>query len=271
MSEQLRWLDVARRPRWLAVLALMLAVAAAFAWLGQWQFERSFRVVGQDLSDTTVLSLAEVATPGEGLPAGIVDRLVSTEVTYAPADSFLIANRRQLQQDGSTISGYWLVTRATALHGETGATLTVALGFLEDREQALETLASWRESLVVQAFLPTVGRFEPSEAPQELPTAAPELQDGRVAILQSLSLAQLMNLYQPDSEAAPPPSYPGFIILEEAPEGMTTIEIGLQQSQLEINWLNIFYAVEWVVFAGFAIFLWWRLVADQRLRELGDL
>jgi hypothetical protein len=34
--------------------------------------------------------------------------------------------------------------------------------------------------------------------------------------------------------------------------------------------MNIFYAVEWVVFAGFAIFLWWRLVADDYRRTLED-
>jgi flagellar biosynthesis/type III secretory pathway M-ring protein FliF/YscJ len=34
--------------------------------------------------------------------------------------------------------------------------------------------------------------------------------------------------------------------------------------------MNIFYAVEWVVFAGFAIFLWWRLVADDYRRDLED-
>lgn len=36
-----------------------------------------------------------------------------------------------------------------------------------------------------------------------------------------------------------------------------------------MNWLNVFYALEWVVFAGFAVFLWWRLLADahRRLRS----
>jgi hypothetical protein len=34
-----------------------------------------------------------------------------------------------------------------------------------------------------------------------------------------------------------------------------------------LNWLNVFYAVEWVVFAGFAIFLWYRLVRDAVERE----
>jgi hypothetical protein len=34
-----------------------------------------------------------------------------------------------------------------------------------------------------------------------------------------------------------------------------------------VNWLTLFYAVEWVLFGVFAVFLWWRLVQDQRLRE----
>jgi surfeit locus 1 family protein len=29
----------------------------------------------------------------------------------------------------------------------------------------------------------------------------------------------------------------------------------------------VFYAVEWVVFAGFAVFLWYRLVRDAVERE----
>ena len=37
-------------------------------------------------------------------------------------------------------------------------------------------------------------------------------------------------------------------------------------------WLNIFYALEWIVFAGFAVYFWWRLVRDalERERELDD-
>jgi surfeit locus 1 family protein len=38
-----------------------------------------------------------------------------------------------------------------------------------------------------------------------------------------------------------------------------------------LNWLNIFYAVEWVIFAGFAIFLWYRLARDAWERELEEL
>jgi hypothetical protein len=31
----------------------------------------------------------------------------------------------------------------------------------------------------------------------------------------------------------------------------------------------VFYAAEWVIFAGFAVFLWWRLVRDEWEKEHG--
>jgi hypothetical protein len=33
-----------------------------------------------------------------------------------------------------------------------------------------------------------------------------------------------------------------------------------------INWLSAFYFLEWMLFAGFAVFLWWRLVRDEQIR-----
>ena len=39
---------------------------------------------------------------------------------------------------------------------------------------------------------------------------------------------------------------------------------------VEFSLLNLFYALEWVLFAGFALFLWWRLVQDERERIAAD-
>ena len=38
-------------------------------------------------------------------------------------------------------------------------------------------------------------------------------------------------------------------------------------TEAQINWLSAFYAVEWTVFCGFSVFLWWRLVRDAQLLE----
>ena len=45
-------------------------------------------------------------------------------------------------------------------------------------------------------------------------------------------------------------------IVAEAPEREVTL-----------NLLNVFYAIEWALFAGFAIYLWYRLVRDVVERE----
>ena len=37
-----------------------------------------------------------------------------------------------------------------------------------------------------------------------------------------------------------------------------------------MNWLNIFYAAEWAVFAGFAFYLWYRLAKDAWEKEVED-
>ena len=34
-----------------------------------------------------------------------------------------------------------------------------------------------------------------------------------------------------------------------------------------MNWLNVFYAGEWVVFAGFAVYFWFRLTRDAWEKE----
>ena len=40
--------------------------------------------------------------------------------------------------------------------------------------------------------------------------------------------------------------------------------------EVPLNWLNSFYALEWALFAGFAVFLWYRLVRDAWEREVEE-
>jgi hypothetical protein len=48
------------------------------------------------------------------------------------------------------------------------------------------------------------------------------------------------------------------------------LNIGPQPPAQKVNWLNLFYSLEWVVFAGFALFIWWRLVKDDYRRDLEE-
>jgi hypothetical protein len=49
------------------------------------------------------------------------------------------------------------------------------------------------------------------------------------------------------------------------------LTIGLAKSESEVNWLSAFYAIEWTIFAGFAVFMWWRLLADAYKKQQAAL
>ena len=114
------------------------------------------------------------------------------------------------------------------------------------------------DSVQAQAFIKQTGRYLQTEGPIALTDS------NKPYVLESFSLAQLVNLYK----GAGAQSLAGFMVLDSEPGfGLQTIVIAPPEAGTQVNWLTLFYALEWALFAGFAVFLWWRLVQDQRLRE----
>jgi len=251
------WWQVARRPRWIAALILALAIAVVFALLGQWQLSRSFSTVGLDSADAEAVPLHTLAQPGGPVFREFLDRRVTAEVTIDQANLYIVGNRLQLNDSGENISGYWLIANSRALEGEDLYSLTLALGFSEDLEVVRAARDELAEAFFVAAFMPVVGLMEPTEAPRE--NLEPD-------VLGSLSLAQLVNLYSTE----PVVTYPVFLLLESGPipASLEPIEISVQLATVQINWLTLFYAVEWALFALAAFYIWGRLVADARQREI---
>jgi len=65
------------------------------------------------------------------------------------------------------------------------------------------------------------------------------------------------------------PVYGGYLTLREPLAGLDAIDSPPPIPQDQVNLLNLFYSVEWVIFAGAALFIWWRLVRDVEFKELG--
>jgi hypothetical protein len=86
----------------------------------------------------------------------------------------------------------------------------------------------------------------------------------------TVAVAHLINVW---SDYDDRPVYFGYVTTTEPVAGLDAIVSPPPLQEAELNWLNVFYAVEWVVFAGFAVFLWFRLVKDavQREREEAEL
>jgi len=229
---------VARRPKWIAALFLALGVAAIFGLLGQWQLDRSIEqgtIIERNTE--TVVPLESVAIPQSVITSEASGRMVSVECTFMDGDDVVLENRRTLQGVGQ-----WLVRHCMT---EQGHSLAVAVGFAPEG--------------VVANTLPLTtgeieGRYVPTESPQQSDFVAGEIS--------TVAIPELLNLW-----ANPGPVYGGYVVLAEAPEGLSTIGTEAPPTQSELNWLNLFYALQWVIFGLFALYLWWRLVRDEWERE----
>jgi len=240
---------IARRPRWIAVLILVLAIASAFAALGRWQLERSVAAsVVNEIDTETPIALASVAEPGVPVSSEAYARVVTTSGVFDPEGYVVLHGRMQAGE-----AGYWLVGRLIT-DNPGSASLAVALGWAATEDAALaatssdvspSTEVSPSDAVAVQ------GRYLPSEESR--------FEDVLAGHRSALLVAELINLW-PDFAGD---VYAGYLIADEAPAGLETIEAPPPLPEQQVNLLNLFYAIEWAVFAGFAIYLWWRLVKDE--------
>jgi cytochrome oxidase assembly protein ShyY1 len=187
---------------------------------------------------------------------------VKTSLNVASSKAVLVSKRIQVNGD----SGYWLVVPAQTEK----ATLFVVAGFINEKENAQAVLSQVRELGLNQVLgasaenpLTATGRYLPSEAPFE--SVVENMFD-------SLSVAQLINQDSFESKRV----YTGFMVLTEnnlfsSIDGVELVTIGIPKSDSQVNWLSAFYAIEWSVFAGFAVFMWWRLLADAYKKQQSAL
>jgi cytochrome oxidase assembly protein ShyY1 len=236
---------VARRPKWIRALIAALFVAGVFAALGQWQLQRAIdeaTVVERDTENA--VPLASVATPQALTTTDSSGRMVEVACGFVAGDDVVVGPRPT--REGS---GYWLLRHCQTAEG---ASLAVAVGWAPQAD-ALQRITP----PPAQPEVVLVGRYVPSESPQQ--------SDFRSGEVSAIAVAELINLWE-----NPGPVYGGYLVLASAPEGLLTIGTEAPPTDRQLNWLNLFYAAEWVIFAGFAIYLWYRLVKDEWLRELEE-
>lgn len=252
MSSSPTWFQVARRPKWIGAFFIAMAIAVICAVLAQWQLSRSFEKAVTEQQITVAKPIESVMQAGETARQGAVGSLVWANLMVDYQNTFVIANR--FQKDRT--EGFWLVGRALDVEGRE---LALTLGFAKDLPTALKAKDELSKIVHIQAFTRVEGLLMPSEA-------ALLTNPDQPAVLESLSLGQLVNLW-PEQNSI----YPLFMLTSKpdviAP-GLTPIVVEPPSAELRINWLSAFYAIEWAIFCGFAFFLWWRLVRDEQLLEI---
>jgi cytochrome oxidase assembly protein ShyY1 len=243
------------RPRWIAALFLALALAAGFAWLGQWQLARAIDsgTVAETQTES-VVPLASAAKPSGPIRDAVTGQLVTVTASFSPTDYELLQGRLN-----KGVAGYWVVAHATVSGADANGSpvaLAVARGWAADKATATSVMARLANEPPTEQTI--VGRL--------LPTEAPEVPDpkGDPNVMKDMSVAALYNLWTGVDHTV---VYEAYVVEKTPPAGLVAIDSPPPIQQQTVNWLNIFYAAEWAVFAGFAVFFWYRVVKDAKEKE----
>ncbi|MBO9578300.1 MAG: hypothetical protein J7480_05970, partial [Microbacteriaceae bacterium] len=211
----------------------------------RWQLERSIdasRTTGPDTE--TAVALRSIAAPQTAVTDDVAWRRVTAELTVVPGGTVLLSGRHN-----TDAAGWWVVAHAV---DPEGASLAVAAGWAATEAEAASAAATFD---VAGDLGEVTGRYLPPESPQESDFEAGERS--------ALATAELVNVWA-DAGSEVGDVFGGYLVLEIPPAGLTAIDAPAPAREVEVNLLNLFYALEWVVFAGAAVFIWWRLVRDAQ-------
>ena len=226
---------------WGAHLLTILAVAASIA-LATWQFgvwQASRRAQEHDLSGLPPIALAKVFAQGQAFPGNDIGRPVTLSGRWLPADTFFVKGR--LPRGGVSVDGYLAVT-PVLIDGS-----------------AIPVVRGWTKSGVAPPVaaepVSITGWLEPSDESDPV-----QIKPGLFGSLSLAAVAQTIST----------PLYSGFVVAKSATSGLDGVRaLGpTQTSSTGADWgtglRNFLYGVQWWLFAGLAVYLWWRWCRDQR-------
>jgi surfeit locus 1 family protein len=241
-------------PRMLALhVAAVVAVGAA-VWLGLWQYD-AWQLHREDqaaaMADRPPVPLGEVLGPDDPYRNDVVGQPVEVVGAWVPQSTVYVAGR-PAGRDAGAADGYWqLASLAVCPDGDcAGASaIPVVLGWTEQVPSGIAA---------PQGTVALTGWLQPGEGSE----VDEDLTDD---VLASVRIPDLLQRSDRDL-------YAGYVILGEpagARAGLTPVTPdSLPDPPASAGLRNLLYAVQWWVFAGFGVFLWWRWCRDETAARL---
>lgn len=263
--------EVMLRPWWIGMLAFALLVAAVFAWLGQWQLGRAIDTDPPPPGSTEqVRPIDDVVQPGEYLPEPLVGQRVTVAGSWIDDDFLVVSSRYNDGVQGYWVTGQLRLADASGARLEPPTSIAVALAWAPTREQADAAASALAASGAGDdGAVELTGRLISDEGPALPPAGAPPTEMPR------MSPAALLGWWHDTSELN---VYRPYLVADfdtlgpmEVPSSLVAIDSPAPDEGSSVNWLNIFYAAEWAIFAGFAFYMWYRLARDAWEKELEEL
>ncbi len=225
-----------------AVLAVVAAVLLGNWQIGAWQEHRQDR--SAELADADPVPLQDVLGADDPFPGDGVGRPVSMTGRWLPGDVVYVSGR---EHDGR--DGVWVVVPLLTCGDRTSC----------DTRSAMPVVLGWSATVADAAPLPAgstdvVGWLQPGES-----AAGPD-PDPRDRVLPALRVADVLQHVDGDV-------YGGYVILRspaDARAGLVAVTPdSLPDAPTSTALRNLLYGVEWWLFGGFAVFLWWRWTRDE--------
>ena len=232
-------LRTALQPRWLALLAILVALVLGFTQLGLWQMGRASDTSTQERLEqqaaAPAVPLAEVTQPYEAFDDEASGRAVYARGSYVADLQFLVPDRVL-----DSRRGWWVVV---PLRTENGALLPVLRGWVADPDVAPAPDTGMRT---------VTGALAPSESATG--AAGEDLATGERP---SVDLAALANDW-------PGELYNAFVFATDEDPPVTEGDVQPVPPPAlgpdGLDWRNVGYGLQWWVFAGFAVYMYIRFL-----------
>jgi surfeit locus 1 family protein len=200
------------------------------AWLGWWQvgaWQDHRHDKADALANKAALPLDKVLGPDDAFPAEYVGQPVTLHGTWTAPTVYV--------EKGD---GYWVVTPVST---GTGSAILVVRGS-----------TTKPESPTLHGETGVTGWLQPGES-----SSAPDT-DESDDVFPDLRIADVLERMDQDL-------YGGYVIAKEPHEpGLAPVTPDqLPRPSAFTSLRNLLYGIEWWVFGGFAVFLWWRWCRDE--------
>ncbi len=221
----------------------MLTVAAVL--LGFWQVEawqERRDAEARDLTQARPVPLTDVLGRDDPFPGDKVGQPVTLRGTWLDTGTVFVSGRER-----DDVDGFWMVT---PLGLPDDAAIPVVLGWVADLDSSPP--APTGESEFVGWLQPPDGTGTRDDDPTD-------------DVVPQLRTADLVQLVDQDL-------YGAYAVARDGLAGLPAADLAeLPEAGRFTALRNLLYGIEWWIFGGFAIFVWWRWVRDEtRPPEVAD-
>lgn len=249
------------RPRLVVALLVLLAAAGICGRLGVWQLDRAHARSQAALeqhraaeASTPPVSLAAVLAPQTRFDGSLVGRRVSVRGSYSADQQYLVSGR---SLDGRR--GYLVLTPLR---------VSVDVGGTPAAKPVLPVVRGWVAGPDGADLVPPSGEVALTGYLQASEAAGST--DPVARTTDAISSGELANIWGG-------PIYTGYLVATSSEPaqaaGLTWLPQPAPPGGAGLDVQNLAYALQWWIFGGFALVLWFRMVrdeAEQDRRLIGD-